>query len=45
MSKIEVIKDLITFETDNTVVNVQPTIVTGEIILDENNRFLEIKHD
>ena len=45
MSKIEVKKDLITFETDNTIVNVQPTIVTGEILLDEHNRVLEIKHD
>lgn len=45
MSKITVNKDLITSETDNTVVNIQPTIVTGEIILDEHNRILEIKHD
>lgn len=45
MSKITVKKDLITFEVDNTTLIVQPTVVTGEILLDEHNRVLEIKHD
>lgn len=45
MSKITIQKDLITFEADNTILTVQPTVVTGEILLDEHNRVLEIKHD
>lgn len=43
MSKITVKKDGITIEADKIVLGGETTIITGEILVDENRRFLEIK--
>ena len=43
MSKITIKKDGVMIEADKIVLGGETTIVTGEILVDENNRFLEIK--
>lgn len=45
MSIITVKKDGMTIETDKIVLGGDTTVVTGEIVVDEHNRVLEIKHD
>lgn len=45
MSKITVNKDGMTIEADKITLGGDTTVVTGEFIVDENNRVLEIKHD
>lgn len=45
MSKITVQKDGVMIETDKIVLGGDTTVVTGEIIIDEHNHVLEIKHN
>ena len=45
MSKVTVKKDGVILEADKIVLGGDTTVVTGEFIVDENNRVLEIKHD
>lgn len=45
MPKITVQKDGMTIEADKIVLGGETTVFTGEIIVDEHNRILEIKHD
>ena len=45
MPKIAVKKDGKTIEADKIVLGGDTTVITGEIIVDEHNHVLEIKHD
>ena len=45
MSKITVNKDGMTIEADKITLGGETTVITGEFLLDENNRIMEIKHD
>ena len=45
MSKITVNKDGMTIEADKITLGGETTVVTGEILVDEHNRVLEIKYD
>ena len=45
MSKITINKNGMTIEADKIVLGGETTVVTGEFIVDEHNRVLEIKHD
>ena len=45
MSKITFNKDEMTIEADKITLGGETTVVTGEILVDENNRILEIKHN
>lgn len=45
MPKNNIIQDSKMIETDKIVLGGDTTVVTGEIIVDERNRVLEIKHD
>ena len=44
MPKNNIIKDGNTIEADKIVLGGDTTVITGEIIVDEHNRILEIKH-
>lgn len=45
MTKITITEDGMTIEADKIVLGGETTVVTGEIIVDEHNHVLEIKHD
>ena len=45
MIKNNILKDGNTIETDKIVLGGNKTVITGEIIVDEQNRILEFKHD
>lgn len=45
MSKINFNKDGMTIKADKITLGGETTVVTGEILVDENNRILEIKHN
>ena len=45
MSKVVLRKDGMYIEADKITLGGDTTVVTGEFIVDENNRVLEIKHD
>lgn len=45
MTKVTVKKDGIMLEADKIVLGGETTVVTGKIIIDENNHILEIKND
>lgn len=45
MSKVVLRKDGMYIEADKIILGGDTTVVTGEFIVDENNRVLEIKHD
>lgn len=45
MSKVAVQKDCKAIEDDKIVLGGDTTVITGEIIVDEHNRILEIKHN
>lgn len=45
MPKINFNKDGMTIEAGKITLGGETTVVTGEILVDENNRILEIKHD
>lgn len=45
MSKITVQKDGMKIEADKITLCGDTTVITGEIIVDEQNRILEFKHD
>lgn len=45
MPKNNIIKYSKTIKSDKIVLGGDTTVITGEIIVDEHNRILEIKHD
>lgn len=45
MSKITIKEDGIGIEADKITLGGDTTVTTGEFVLDEHNRVLEIKHD
>lgn len=44
MPKNNILKDGKTIKSDKIVLGGETTVVTGEIIVDERNRILELKH-
>lgn len=45
MPKNNILQDSKMIKTDKIVLGGDTTVITGEIIVDEHNRILEIKHD
>ncbi len=45
MPKNNILKEDKKIKADKIVLGGETTVFTGEIIVDENNRILEIKHD
>ena len=45
MPKNNILKDSKTITLDKIVLGGDTTVITGEIIVDEHNRILEIKHN
>jgi hypothetical protein len=45
MQKNNIIKNGNDIKADKIVLGGETTVITGEFLLDENNRILEIKHD
>ena len=45
MPKNNILQDSKMIETNKILLGGDTTVITGEIIVDEHNRILEIKHD